>query len=128
MTTGVNQTRKQDQVSQKQIPSVQIRAKTPIHSKPAASLIPQCKTNANNIRPKQNNYQPLQRVLRTSIEQRKKAQRKVSHLVNGCRNVGYSRNGGCIVAMNSEITKPLIGSVHKRRPITIIGTSVVITR
>ena len=39
INNDINQTKKQDQVSQKQIPFTQIRVKTPIHSKPAATSI-----------------------------------------------------------------------------------------
>ena len=89
----INQTKKQDQVSQKQIPSTQIRVKTPINSKPAATSIPRRVTNTNKTKLKQSNYQPIPTRI-TASKQRKKAQRKESQPMNGCRNVGYGRNGG----------------------------------
>ena len=93
INNDINQTKKQDQVSQKQIPSTQVRVKTPIHSKPAATPIPRRVTNTNKTKLKQNNYQPIPTRI-TARKQRKKAQRKESQPVNGCRNVGYGRNGG----------------------------------
>ena len=93
INNDINQTKKQDQVSQKQIPSTQVRVKTPIHSKPAATSIPRRVTNTNKTKLKQNNYQPIPTRI-TARKQRKKAQRKESQPVNGCRNVGYGRNGG----------------------------------
>ena len=93
INNDINQTKKQDQVSQKQIPSTQIRVKTPIYSKPAATSIPRRVTNTNKTKLKQNNYQPIPTRI-TARKQRKKAQRKESQPVNGCRNVGYGRNGG----------------------------------
>ena len=71
----INQTKKQDQVSQKQIPSTQIRVKTPINSKPAATSIPRRVTNTNKTKLKQSNYQPIPTRI-TAIKQRKKAQKK----------------------------------------------------
>ena len=88
----INQTKKQDQASQKQKPSTQIRVKTPIQQ-PAATSIPRRVTNTNKTKLKQNNNQPIPARI-TARKQQKKAQRKESQPVNGCRNVGYGRNGG----------------------------------
>ena len=92
INNNINQTKKQDQARQKQIPSTQTRVKTPRHSKPSATFIPRCVTNTNKTKLKQNNYQPIPTCI-TTRKQRKKAQRKAeSQPVN--RNVGYGRNGG----------------------------------
>ena len=94
INNDINQTKKQDQARQKQIPSTQTRVETPIHSKPSATFIPQRVTNTNKTKLKLNNYRPIPTRI-TTRKQRKKAQRKAdSQPVNGCRNVGYGRNGG----------------------------------
>ena len=80
INNDINQTKKQDQARQKQIPSTQTRVKTPIHSKPAATFIPRLVRNTNKTKLKQNNYQPSQPALQLENSKRKLKEKRKTNL------------------------------------------------